>query len=124
MSTQWNARIRLSNIGGCQPNQPTNTGAGCRDLASASVTTPCRLLLTSDQISTGFFPGNAFAYASTTALVRSPNPRPNPARCFNRSTTCSSVTSSSVASVQLGDCSLNVELMIIGTCAAVGAGSG
>ena len=23
MSRQWNARIRLSNIGGCQPNQAT-----------------------------------------------------------------------------------------------------
>src|SRR5215813_885676 len=61
MSTQWNAPMRLSKSGGCQANQATNTGAVCFDFASASVTTLCRLLLTTDQISTGFLPGNAFA---------------------------------------------------------------
>jgi hypothetical protein len=93
-------------------------------LASASATTLWRLLLTSDQISTGFRPGNALAYASTTALDWSPKPAPNPARAFTFSTTSSSVTPSSEASGQLGDCSLSVEQMSIGTPAAVGAASG
>src|ERR1700761_420859 len=105
MSTQWKARMRLSNRGGCHVNQSTYTGAGCLDFTSASATTLCRLLLTSDQISTGFLPGNAFAYASTTSFALSPNPAPNPARSFTFSTTCSSVTDSSEESVQLGDCS-------------------
>src|SRR5512139_3450595 len=124
MSRQWKARRRLSNSGGCQPNQLTNTGAGCLTLASASVTTPCLLLLASDQISTGFLPGNTFAYASTTSLALSPKPGPNPALSFSRSATWSSVMLSSVESNELGDCSLNVEQMIIGTSAEVGAASG
>src|SRR5262245_900702 len=124
MSTQWKARIRPSNIGGCQPNQATNTGAACFDLASASATAPWRLLVTSDQISTGFLPGKAFAYAATTASALSPKPGPKPARSRTFSGICSSVMVSSDASIQLGDCSLKVEQMSIGTCAAVGAGSG
>src|SRR3974377_1479199 len=61
ISTQWNARMRLSNSGGCHVNQLTKTGAGCFDFTSASATTPARLAATSDQISTGFLPGKAFA---------------------------------------------------------------
>src|SRR6185295_10525488 len=124
MSRQWKARIRLLNRGGCHPNQDMYTGAGCFDLASASATAPCRLLVTSDQISTGFLPGNAFAYAATTASALSPKPGPNPARSRTFSGICSSVMLSSDASIQLGDCSLKVEQISIGTCAAVGAGSG
>src|SRR5690242_15891965 len=124
MSTQWNARMRLSNSGGCHVNQSTKTGAGCLDLTSARATTDWRLLLTSDQISTGLRPGNAFAYASTTSFALSPKPAPKPARCLRRSAAWSSVIDSSDESVQLGDCSFCTELMIIGTSAAVGAPAG
>ena len=116
--------MRPSKRGGCQPNHATCTGAGCFDLASASATTLCRLLLTSDQISIGFFPGNAFAYAATTSLALSPKPAPNPARTFTFSATSSSAIASSFASFQLGDCSLSIEQMSIGTSLAAGAGSG
>src|SRR5262245_63370578 len=116
--------MRPSNSGGCQANQLTNTGAVCFDLASASVITLCRLLLTSDQISAGLLSGYAFAYASTTSCALSPSPGPNPARCFRRSATCASVRLSADASGQAGDISFNVEQMIIGTLAAVAAASG
>src|SRR5512133_1511245 len=118
MSTQWNAPIRPSNSGGCQANQLTKTGAGCFDLTSASATTLCRLLLTSDQISTGFLLGNAAAYACTTSRALSPNPAPKPALAFTFSTTSSSVTVCSDASIHAGACSFIVEQMIIGTCEA------
>src|SRR5690349_20432458 len=108
MSIQWNARMRPSNIGGCQPNQATYTGAFCFDLASASAIAFCRLLATIDQISMGFFAGNALAYESTTASVLSPN------RSFSLAFTPSRSICSSFASVRLGDCSLNVEQMISG----------
>jgi hypothetical protein len=124
MSRQWKARIRRSKSGGCQPNHATYTGAGCFDLASARATTFWRLLLTSDQISTGMRSGKAFAYAATTSFAFSPKPGPNPARTFTFSATSSSVIASSFASFQLGDCSLSVEQIIIGTDAAVGAGPG
>src|SRR5579872_2757145 len=124
MSTQWNARRRLSNKGGCHVNQSTKTGAGCLDFTSASDTTLCRLLLTSDQISTGFLPGNAFAYAATTSPALSPKPLPNPALPLTFSTTWSNVIDSSEESAQLGDCSFWTELMIIGTSAAEGAATG
>ena len=57
MSTQWKAPMRPSNSGGCQVNQVTKTGAGCFTFAFASVTTPWRLLLTSEPISAGFLSG-------------------------------------------------------------------
>ena len=69
MSTQWKARIRPSKSGGCHPNQATYTGAGCFDLASARATTLWRLLLASDQISTGFRPGKALASEARDALA-------------------------------------------------------
>src|SRR5437764_7313462 len=106
--------MRLSNSGGCQVNQFTYTGAGCFDFTSASATTLCRLLLASDQISTGFLPGNAFAYASTTSCALSPKPLPNPALCLSFSTTCSIVIDSRDESAQLADISSWTELMIIG----------
>ncbi len=60
----------------------------------------------------------------TTSIALSPRPGPKPARCFSFSATSGSVMVSSVASVQAGACSFSTEQMIIGTFAAVGAGSG
>src|SRR5208283_5919114 len=116
--------MRLSNNGGCQVNQSTYTPAGCFDFTSANATTFSRLLLTSDQISTGFRPGNAFTYDSTTSGALSPKPAPKPALVLTFSTTCSSVIDSSAESDQLYDCSFSTELIIIGTWAAVGAATG
>ncbi len=44
------------------PSEPIDVdGGGLVDFTSANATTLCRLLLASDQISTGFLPGKAFA---------------------------------------------------------------
>src|SRR6478735_9010421 len=110
--------MRLSNIGGCQPNHATNTGELCFDLTSANATVFCLLLTTIDQISIGFLSGNDFAYASTIPSVLSPK------RSRSFVFTPARSMPSRVASVRLGDCSLVVEQIIMGTPAADDAGSG